>query len=305
MVGRLERVAVRDVWPHEALDFTRWLRDAIDVLGETIGIDLTDAECECSAGDFSVDIIAQDSDGNPIIIENQLEKSNHDHLGKLITYLTAIEAHAAVWIVADPRPDHVSAITWLNEFSPAAFYLVKVEAVQIGGSEPAPLLTLIVGPSEEAKRISEEKEKLAEGERLRQRFWVGLLERAKDLTQLHAGRPSGGTGMFVYTGVKNLMLTYGIHRRKAWVGLVIRGGHGPARQVFRELEAHASEIDTAFGQPLEWWEPDDRPNCTIGIQIVRGGYRDEEQWPEIQDEMIDAMIRLENALRPYLDKLEV
>lgn len=305
MVGRLERVALRDVWPHEARDFTRWLRDAIDVLGETIGIDLTDAECECSAGDFCVDVIAQDADGKSVIIENQLEKSDHDHLGKLITYMTAIEAHAAVWIVAEPRPEHVKAVAWLNEFSPAAFYLVKVEAVQIGNSEPAPLLTLIVGPSEEAKRMSDEKEKLAESKRLRQRFWAGLLERAKDRTQLHAGRPSSGTGMFVYPGVKNLMLTYGIHRHSAWIGLVIRGGHEPARQVFRQLEAHASEIDTAFGQPLEWWEPDDRPNCTIGIQIVRGGYRDEEQWPEIQDEMIDAMIRLEKALRPYLDTLEV
>ena len=184
MVGKLERVPLREVWPHEAQDFTTWLRDDIEVLGETLGITLSDAESEQAAGDFSVDVIAQDADGNPVIIENQLGKSDHDHLGKLITYLTAIEAHAAVWMVAEPRPEHVKAITWLNEFSPAAFYLVKVEAVRIGQSEPAPLLTLIVGPSEEARQVGEAKKEMAEADRLRQAFWTGLLDTPTE--ELHA-----------------------------------------------------------------------------------------------------------------------
>ncbi len=230
----------------------------------------------------------KDVDGNPVIIENQLEKSNHDHLGKLITYLTAIEAHAAVWIVADPRPEHVRAITWLDEFSPAALYLVKVEAVQIGDSEPAPLLTLIVGPSEEAKQAGDAKKEMVESDRLRQRFWAGLLERAKGRTQLHTGRPPKGTGMSLSAGPRGVMLTYAIHTHGAWVGLVMGGGHEPARRVYRQLEAHAAEIDAAFGRPLEWWEPDGRPNCTTGISIDRGGYRDEEQWPEIQDDLLFA-----------------
>ena len=147
-IGSLQRVALREVWPHEALDFTPWLEENIDVLNNAIDLSLSIVEREQAAGDFSVDLVAEDESGNPIIIENQLERSNHDHLGKLITYLTAIGAKAAIWIVADPRPEHIGAISWLNESSSAAFYLIKVEAVRIGDSPPAPLLTLIVGSSE-------------------------------------------------------------------------------------------------------------------------------------------------------------
>jgi hypothetical protein len=112
----------------------------------------------------------------PGIIENQLERSNHDHPGKLLTYLVAIGARAAIWIVADPRPEHVNAITWLNESSAAAFYLLKIEGIKIGESPPAPLLTLIVGPSEESRERGETKKELAERYTIRERFWAQLLE---------------------------------------------------------------------------------------------------------------------------------
>ncbi len=112
------------VWKHEARDFTKWLQDNIEILNEVLDLSLSSAESERSAGDFSVDLVAEDESGNPVIIENQLEKSNHDHLGKLITYLVAIGARTAIWIVADPRPEHVSAISWLNESPAADFYLL-------------------------------------------------------------------------------------------------------------------------------------------------------------------------------------
>jgi RecB family endonuclease NucS len=89
-VGRLQRVALREVWKHEALDFTQWLQNNIDILNESLDLNLVGAERERSAGDFNVDLVAEDEDGGTVVIENQLEKSNHDHLGKLITYLTAI-----------------------------------------------------------------------------------------------------------------------------------------------------------------------------------------------------------------------
>jgi len=103
MIGRLERVPLREVWRHEALDFTSWLEKNLDVLNEVLDITLSDAEREQAAGTFSVDLVATDSSGNPVVIENQLGKSDHDHLGKLITYLTAIDAKAAIWIVTEPR----------------------------------------------------------------------------------------------------------------------------------------------------------------------------------------------------------
>src|SRR3972149_9249977 len=107
VIGKLQRVPLRDVWKHEAADFTKWLQDNIDVLNELIDLDLTNPESEQSAGAFSVDLVAEDESGNPVIIENQLEKSNHDHLGKILTYLVAMAGETAIWIVADPRPENV------------------------------------------------------------------------------------------------------------------------------------------------------------------------------------------------------
>lgn len=190
-ISKLQRVPLREVWKNEAQDFTRWLEDNIDVLNDVLDLSLSNVEREQPAGAFSVDLVADDGAGNPVIIENQLEKSNHDHLGKLITYLTAMSARTAIWIVADARPEHVTAITWLNESATAAFYLLKVEAVRIGNSPPAPLLTLIVGPSEESREIGRTKKEMSEWNVLLQRFWRELLGKAKEKTNLHASRLPG------------------------------------------------------------------------------------------------------------------
>ena len=118
MVGeieKLQRVPLREVWRHEAYDFTQWLQENLDILNDTLDLELTSAEREQAAGSFSIDLVAENNDGQIVIIENQIEKSNHDHLGKLITYLSAREASGAIWIVSEPRQEHINAIAWLNE----------------------------------------------------------------------------------------------------------------------------------------------------------------------------------------------
>jgi len=309
MVGKIKRVHLREVWPKDDADFTPWLRDNIDVLSEVLDIDLSGAESEQAAGDLSVDILAEDADGSPVIIENQLNKSDHDHLGKLITYLTAIEARTAVWIVADPRPEHVKAIAWLNESSPASFYLTKVEAIRIGESEPAPLLTLIMEPSEEAREAGAMKQDWAEREILRHRFWSGLLDRARQSTNLHAN-VSPGRESWVSTGAgkTGLQLGYNVRQHSAYVELYIDRGKGAAAEnkaIFEALFAHKKEIEERFGDTLDWRRMEEKQACRIRKDVELGGYRDgEERWPDIHDAMIDAMIRLEAALRPHIDALE-
>ena len=115
MIGKIERVKLREVWKHEAYDFTRWLEENIDVLNDVLDISIVNVEREKKAGTFSVDLVGEDDSGNVVVIENQLEKSDHDHLGKLITYLVAMDAKVAIWIVSNPRPEHINAISWLNE----------------------------------------------------------------------------------------------------------------------------------------------------------------------------------------------
>ena len=141
MIEKIKKVPLRNVWKHEAHDFTTWLENNIDVISDELDVEFNNVEREVSAGRFSVDLVAETSNSDRVIIENQLEPSNHDHLGKVITYLTVLDAKVAIWIVSNPRPEHVQAITWLNESSSASFYLIKIEAIQIGNSSPAPLLT--------------------------------------------------------------------------------------------------------------------------------------------------------------------
>jgi hypothetical protein len=310
MIGKLQRVPLREVWKDEARDFTPWLQANIDVLNDVLDFTVSNVEREQSAGDFSADLTAEDESGNTVIIENQLEKSDHDHLGKLITYLTAIEAKSAIWITSDPRPEHVNAINWLNDTTVASFYLIKVEAIKIGGSLPAPLLTLIVGPSAEGKAAGATKKDIAERYEIRYRFWSGLLGRAKTRTQLHASIFPGQYS-YIQTGAGKYGISYNytIRKHDAYVELYIDRGDGAEKEnkaIFDKLHESISTIEQDFGEPLEWQRLEGKRVCRIMKTIDIGGYRDDEsKWPEIQDAMIDAMIRLEKALRPHIENLKL
>ena len=308
MIGKIQRLPLRDVWRHEARDFTTWLENNIDVLNDALDLSLVSVEREQSAGTFSIDLVGEDESGHIVIIENQLEKSDHDHLGKVITYLTSLEARAAVWIVAEPRPEHVRAIAWLNESSSASFYLVKVEAIKIGDSPAAPLLTLITGPSVEAIEAGEKKKELADRQIARKKFWTGLLEKAKGKTKLHAAISPGyynwvGTSAGLPAGVN---LNYSIRQHDGQVELYIdqdrESGKGNL-EIFNRLHALKREIEESFGGPLQWEALEGKRACRIQKTIAVAGWRDEEEWTEAQDQMIDAMIRLERALRPHLQGL--
>ena len=305
-IGSLQRVPLREVWSHEAQDFTPWLEENIDELNNAIDLTLSIVAREQTVGDFNVDLVAEDESGDPVIIENQLERSNHDHLGKLITYLTQIGAKAAIWIVADPRPEHISAVSWLNELSSASFYLLKLEAVRIEDSPPAPMLTLIVGSSEESQEVGETRREFTVLHSLRHRFWTLLLERAKEETLLHANS-SPSQRAEIWTTVKSgLFFRYVIRQYGSAVELYIdrgRDADSENNEIFDTLEKAKGEIEEVFGEPLEWQRLEGQRSCRIGKQLSLGGYLDGEKWSEIQDTMIDAMIRLEAAFRPHIDRL--
>lgn len=307
-VGSLQRVLLRKVWPHEAHDFTTWLENNVDELNNVIDLSLSIVAREQSAGDFSVDLVAEDESVGRVIIENQLERSNHSHLGQLITYLTEVGARAAIWIVADPRPEHIKAISWLNESSPASFYLLKLEAVRIGDSLPAPLLTLIVGSKEQSQAVGKTKKELKERELLRRQFWTQLLDRAKEKTQLHANISAGQyNNVRTVAGKSGLHFRYVIQEHTSDIDLYIdrdTDADDVNERILDRLEQSKGEIEEAFGETLDWHQLEGKRACRIGKRFSLGGYRnDEEEWSEIQDAMIDGMIRLEAALKPHINRL--
>ncbi|MBS7804054.1 DUF4268 domain-containing protein [Rhizobiales bacterium TNE-4] len=306
-IGRLERVHLRTVWKHEAYDFTQWLQDNADVLNEALNISLVNIDREQAAGAFSIDLVAEDENGNKVIIENQLEKSNHDHLGKLITYLTAMQARTAIWIVSEPRPEHVAAITWLNDNNAARFYMVKVEAVRIGQSPPAPMLTVIVGPSDDQSDVVKANREFSERYDLRERWWKLLL--ALPAAKLHAHiTPGIYSSIGTSSGVRGLGFHYSVTQDQSSAELYIdRGKDQDAenKSAFDQLHAHKDAIETAFGGPLSWERLDNKRACRIRA-LIDGGYRSpEDEWEPILIKLADAMNRLDQALKPFLKTIKL
>lgn len=305
-IGKLQRVPLREVWKHEAYDFTQWLQENIDVLSNAIDINLVNVDREQAAGSFSIDLVAEDEGGGTVIIENQLEKSNHDHLGKLITYLTAMAARAAIWIVSEPRPEHVAAIAWLNESTSADFYLVKVEAVRIGESPAAPLLTVIVGPSEENSVRSQKKE-LAERYDIRHNWWTRLVSRPD--AKLHAHiTPGSYSWIGTSAGVRGLNLNYVVTQDECAAELYIdrgKDGEEENKSIYDQLYALKDTIDAAVPYKISWERLDGRRASRIRISLP-GGYRAQDvDWDGIHAKIIQAMNALHHALQPHLKKLKL
>lgn len=160
-LGKLEEVQdLRSVWPNEAKDFTPWLSSNISRLGETLGIDIDVEETESAVGDFNVDIFAVDADtGKKIIIENQLEATDHDHLGKLITYAAGKAADLVIWVVKKARDEHKAAIEWLNNHTTEdiGFILCEIKLYRIGDSAIAPSFVVIEKPNDWAKEMKQQQ----------------------------------------------------------------------------------------------------------------------------------------------------
>ncbi len=309
MIGRLIKVDLRKVWEHEAKDFSNWLSNNLDILSDHIDCELSFVEIEKKAGSFSVDIFAEGPNGEFAVIENQLEKTDHDHLGKLVTYLSNLEAKIAIWITKSPRPEHITAINWLNEITPGdtSFFLVKVEAYIIGNSEPAPLFTTICGPSPEAKAIGDQKQDLAERHIKRLEFWGSLLEKAKDVTLLHNNvSPSKDNWITAGAGKSGMGWSYSITMHKGSVELFIDRGPDKKEetdQLYQILLTNQEAIEKSFREGLFWDQKEGRRVCRIKSICEIGGLGDEQLWDDIQFDMIDRMKKLEIALKTSLSKM--
>ena len=287
-VEKITRIGIRDAFPIEPRDFTPWLTDNIDVVGEAIGIELVSPERELSTGNFNVDIKAETLDGFTVIIENQYGNSDHDHLGKIITYLSSFAAKVAIWIVEIPKQEHINAITWLNEGeNNCDFYLLRVEAIRIGESPAAPLLSLIAGPSAASKQIGKKRKVESENDQIRGEFWIQLLEQTQQLgvRQFSTLKATGKDPWLGATaGKKGLTYVYWVNQNVCRVELRIDRGKDSDEenlQIFNQLKTSKEEIETVFGGSLNWAELEGYRVCSVRFDID-GGYKSaKKDWKEI------------------------
>jgi hypothetical protein len=274
-LGRLESVDLRKVWPHEALDFTNWLAvpENLSFLGSELGItDISLIEREASSGRFSVDILAEDQQSNrKIVIENQLEMTNHDHLGKIITYASGRDAEVVVWIVKDAHAEHRQAIDWLNEHTDERlnFFLIKMELWQIAASPAAPKFQILCRPNNWAKAVKAPK-RAGDGQTelrvLQIRFWESFLEffQNQDTTGMNPVKPGRAQHYcdIKYGSTKSHLGLTIVNRRKEMGCEVYIPGN---KDLFKHLLEHKDEIERDTGHELEWM---DLPNPACRIKLT-------------------------------------
>ena len=232
-LSKIEKVDLRKIWPHEAQDFTPWLAENINELSEELGMDLELQEQEAPVGGYSLDILAHDLGSNrPVIIENQLEGTNHDHLGKLLTYASGYDANVVVWIAREFRDEHRQAMDWLNQRTDenTEFFGVIVELWKIDNSRPAVNFNLVSTPNEWLKENMSGKSQSGiatseRGERYRI-FFQDLIDTLREEYKFTAARKapptntrdftSGHSGVSyttIFTWDDQAAVWNGLHRR--------------------------------------------------------------------------------------------
>lgn len=312
-LGRLRHVAnPRDVWTSESGDFTPWLADNLDVLAEELGLSLTLTAMEVPVGDFRLDIQAQTPDGQTVIIENQLERTDHGHLGQLLVYASGLEAAAVVWVSPRFRDEYRRTLDWLNERTDTGvnFFGVEVGVVQIGDAGPrAPVFEVVARPNDWQKGV---KEGAPGGKNSpqgpsplnaqRQDFFLEVL------AEVVAARPtirmpSRGTGSWISFasgpfGNWDISATGdGRMRVEAYLDT---GVGAVNKQLFDEMHAQAETWEAKAGVPLAWERLDDKRASRIGSYYEGFDYEDEAARSAARQWIVKAALGMFDAMNDTL-----
>jgi hypothetical protein len=310
--GSLESQEVRSYWEHEADDFTPWLAseirgDPVSKLEEALELDLAVLEEEKSVGRYNVDIFAEVVDDNrKVIIENQLESSDHDHLGKSIAYASGVDADIIVWIAPRFYDEHRDAMQWLNENSREGvdLFAIRLEVWRIGNSEPAVRLNPIAEPSEWKEKAKRSEHELSDTETLREEYWTAFRDRIEEENSVLSARkpfpdyyynnPIGKAGV-------ELQFTIKATENEIGVALVIRDD----ADLYRYLADDRDVIDSQLEQGVMWEEPEEtragnaRSNITVSKNV---DVWDEARWEEYTEWMLQTGEQFHDVFYDRLQK---
>lgn len=304
-LSKLSKMELRDVWGHEAIDFTKWLsqKENLELLSEEIGVSINLVGIEANVGRFNVDILAEEeSNGRKIIIENQLEGTNHDHLGKIITYASGYDAKIIIWITKDFRDEHKNAVEWLNEHTDEEinFFLIQVELWQIDGSNPAPKFDIITRPNEWAKTIKQNSSngELTKTKLLQLDFWTSFKEfvdRKGDSMRLQTPRPQHWYDVSMGSSDAHLALT--INSRDNSLGCEIYIPKN--KQLYNFLLENKEAIELTLGSDLKWTDANRASIIKIKKQVTK--IFDEEKKEEYFNWMLEEIIVFKKEFSRYID----
>lgn len=302
--GELKKVPLRNVWPHEAIDFTPWLADNITELGNVLGMELELTEREASVGDFSLDLLAKDlSSSKMVVIENQFNQTDHDHLGKLLTYAAGFDASTVIWVSEVVREEHRQALDWLNQRTDTEtqFFAVVAEVLQIDESRPAFNFKPVVLPNEWQKSTKRNSRSTSSrGEKYRNYFQM-LIDELREqykFTKLRVAQPYNWTGFA--TGISGFLFSASFaHGGNARTEIYLdTGDKDETKKIFDELKLNEQSLAEQFGCSLEWERLDNKRASRIAI-YRKGTIGDtEEGLNEIRKWHIENLIKFKEVVIP-------
>ena len=290
-LAKITKVDLQEVWPHEAYDFTKWLAENISLLGEVLQIEFGNVRIEEAAGRYFVDIVADGADGESrIIIENQLEKTDHKHLGQLVTYASVLDAKHVLWIVKDFNDEHKQAIEWLNKNISEGinFFLIQVEVIQIGDSPYAPQFNVICEPNNRSRIIksSASGNKISDTKLLQGEYWEQLIEYARqNPNSLNFGQraqPQNYYNLSFGTNRAGIALTINTLKKqlgcKIWIP--------KEKELYDIFYNKRDEIESDIGKKLKWRRRDDNPQSYVEIAID-GDVTNKDDWEKFNEWFLD------------------
>lgn len=305
-LGKLEEVDIRKVWPHEQYDFSKWLatEENIKELGDALNLSLTDVETEKFVGNYRCDILCKDEiTGKMVLIENQLEPTNHDHLGKIITYASGLDAAVVVWIVASARDEHASAIEWLNKHTDdeISFFLMEVHAYKIGDSAPAPQFKIIEQPNDFVKIVKavSKNSDMNESQKNRLEFWTQFNEVVDSQGKPFNKRKATTDHWYnVAIGSSDASISIDLvnkeHRIR--VSLWINDN----KDIFDALFQRKDEIETALGFGLEWNRLDNKKASYICTYIKGLDFKKQDNYPMLMEQIVDLVLKMRNVFPKFM-----
>ena len=304
-IGKLTSVDVRELWKHEQYDFSEWLskEENIDYLNDILGLTLVDIKKEVLVGSYRCDLVAKDETSNTkIVIEDQLESSNHDHLGKIITYASGLNASVIVWIVKEAREEHRSAIEWLNNNTNAGigFFLIELHAYKIDDSIPAPMFQVIEKPNDFVKSNKEASSSTESGAMSsRYEFWsefnIVLQDRGKPFNQRKAS-----TDHWYDVALGTSEAHIGINLVNAKNKIVVEVYINDNKDLFDQFYACKDEIEKQLDMTFNWDRLDGKKASRIKHDINGLNFDDHSNYPELMNEVIDKVVKMKKVFKQYL-----
>jgi hypothetical protein len=315
-LGRLERVDLRDIWVSEATSFTPWLArpENMAVLAETLNIDLELEAQERAVGPFRADLLCKDvSTDRWVLIENQLERTDHTHLGQLLTYASGLEAVTIVWIAARFTEEHRSTLDWLNKITDESFrfFGLEVELWRIGSSPAAPKFNLVSKPNEWSHSVAHAARAIDDAElsdtRVMQREYWAALHPVLDLMGgpvSGARKPQPQYWMGYSIGRSGFNLSAVMNRQKQYLRAELYISGDLAKTFFGLLKNQKVEVEGALGYPLDWEELPDARDCRIACYLSDVDPADKADWLRQHEWLAKRLNEMHRVFAPRVRALE-